>query len=68
MGLEHRREFSLEKKHVRRDSRGENKLFRNICIQKLVRGKQYINKSEKERLVSKHGSQKRIVALKFKKW
>lgn len=53
------------KKHVRRDNRGENILFRYICIQKFVRGKQY--KAEKERLVSNHSSQKRIVTLKFKK-
>lgn len=67
MGLEHRREFSLgrKKKHVRKH-RGKNITFRNICIQKFVRGKRYIKKPEKEGSGGEHGNQKRIVALKLK--
>lgn len=46
--------------------RSKNITFRNICIQKFVRGKQYIKKADKEESGSEDGNQKRIVALKLK--
>lgn len=64
IGLEQRKDFQSRKRMFRRINKSQKINFRNICIEKFVRGKQNIKEAENKRSGSKNGSQKRLVAVR----